>query len=120
MDSATGGLLHLCPRDPIRCGTPLDRRTRLVPAARVVYDLHNRQHHRNLNEDTHDSGQRRSGIEAEEANGGGDGKLEEIAGADERRRRRDAMGFAGRAIQQIGKAGVEVDLDQDRRPPALR
>jgi hypothetical protein len=52
-------------------------------------------------------------FEAEQADGGGDGQFEEVAGADQRRGPGDAMRSPA-AVEQIGEAGVEIDLDQDR------
>ncbi len=71
----------------------------LVPAAAAVHDLHHRQHHRHLDQHADDGRERRAGMEAEQADRGGDGELEEVAGADQRRRAGDAMLHAERAVE---------------------
>jgi multidrug efflux pump subunit AcrB len=63
----------------------------LVPAARSIRDPHDRQHHRHFNQDADDRRERGPGVEPEQADRGGDRQLEEVARANQRRRRRDAM-----------------------------
>ena len=67
-------------------------RAGLVPAARRLHQIDHRQHHRHLDQHADHGGQRRAGVEAEQADGGGDREFEEVAGADQRRGRGDAPG----------------------------
>ena len=62
----------------------------------AVHDPDDRQHHRHLDQHADDGGERGAGLEAEQADGGGDGELEEVAGADQGRRAGDAVLLAGR------------------------
>jgi MFS transporter, DHA2 family, multidrug resistance protein len=85
----------------------------LIPALAAVYDPHDRQHHRHLDENADDSGEGGPGVEAEQADGGGDGELEEVARADQGGGAGDAMLLARGPVQDVGEPSVEVDLDQD-------
>ncbi|MNY04738.1 hypothetical protein D3C86_1374340 [compost metagenome] len=53
-------------------------------------------------------------MKAEQADGGRDGQLEEIAGADEGRRPGDAMALTRHPVQEVGKPRIQIDLDEDR------
>ncbi len=46
---------------------------------RAVHDPDDREHHRHFDQHADDRRQRRAGVEAEQADGGGDGQLEEVA-----------------------------------------
>ena len=76
--------------------------------------MNDREHDRHLDQHADHRRERRARLEAEERDGRRDGELEEIAGADQRRRAGDAPLDADGAIEQIGEARVEIDLDQDR------
>ena len=44
-------------------------------------------------------------MDAEQADGGRHGQLEEVGGADQRRRTRDVVPFAEQAVEPVGQAG---------------
>src|SRR2546427_6181580 len=60
------------------------------------------------------SGQRRAGMETEQADGRGHGQLEEVARADQGRRAGDAVLLACLAVEPIGQAGIEEDRKSTR------
>ena len=70
-----------------------------VPGLAAVDDGDHRQHDRDLHQHADHGGQCRAGIEAEQADGRGHGQLEEVAGADQRRGRRDTMGLAEAPVE---------------------
>src|SRR5258708_5926679 len=86
----------------------------LIPWTAGIDDAHDREHDRNLDQHAHDRGQRGTGMEAEQADGGGHRQLEEVAGAAEGRRAPDAMLLTRDPVEEIGEASIEIDLDQDR------
>src|ERR1019366_6264659 len=63
----------------------------LIPAARLVADFADGQHHRHFDEHADDRRQRRAGTRAEERDRHGHRQLEEIARADERAGRGDVV-----------------------------
>ena len=91
-------------RGPCGGGLFTLRQTCLVPAAAGVHDLHHRKHDGNLDQDADDRRERRARVEAEQGDGGGDGQLKKIAGADQRRWSGDAVGLTCGAVEQIGRA----------------
>ena len=68
----------------------LCRSSALVPAARAAHDVHHRKHHRHFDQHADDGRKRRAGLESEQRDRRRHGQLEEIAGADQRRRPGDA------------------------------
>jgi hypothetical protein len=90
------------------------RDARSYQPLRVVHDPHHREHHRHLDQHADHGGEGCAGVEAEQADRRGHGQLEEVGGADQGRGAGDAVLLAGRSVEQVGEAGVEVDLDQDR------
>src|SRR5664280_3440252 len=86
----------------------------LVPTAAAVDDRDHGQHDRDLDQDPDHGCQGGARIEAEQADGRGDGQLEEVAGANQGGRSGDTMLFARQPVEQISEAGVEIDLDQNR------
>jgi MFS family permease len=86
----------------------------LVPALGAVHDPDHGQHDRNLDQHADDGGECCAGLEAEQADGGGNRQLEEIARADQGGGPGNTMLLAGKAVEDIGQPGIEIDLDQDR------
>ena len=65
--------------------------------------MHHQQHYRHFYQHAHHRGQRRAGLEAEQADGGGDGQFEEVARADQGRRASNVVGFTETPIEPIGQ-----------------
>jgi hypothetical protein len=53
-------------------------------------------------------------MKAKQADRGGDGQLEEIGGADQRRRAGNAVVFPNSTIECVGEPRIEKHLNQDR------
>jgi hypothetical protein len=78
----------------------------LVPSAATQHDPHDREHDRNLDQNSHDGRQRRPRLKSEQCDRRSDGELEEIRGADQRRRTRDIVRHAERPVEQVSDAGM--------------
>ena len=76
---------------------------RLIPAARLVADVADGQHHRHFDQHADDGGQRRAGAGAEQRDGHGHGQFKEVARADERAGRRDVVRHPEPPHQQVGQ-----------------
>src|SRR5690606_16993498 len=79
-----------------------------------VYDGDYRQHERNLDEYADDRGEGCARLQSEEADGGCDRELEEVARPDERRRPGHAVRNTELSVEQVGQSRVQHDLDEDR------
>ena len=85
----------------------------LVPALRTIDDAHDEQHHRHFDEHADDGRERGARVEAEQADRGGHGQLEEIdapINADGHA----MLCFSPTRRLAIGERCVEEHLDQDR------
>ena len=114
-------LLLLCnnamPADPgerrhklLRLKLSADYCGSFVPTSCSLDDGDHRQHHRHFDQHAHDRGEGRARLQAEQADRGGHGQLEEIGRADQRGGRGHAPCDAEAAAQPIGQAGIEIDL----------
>jgi hypothetical protein len=79
-----------------------------------------REHDRDLDEHADDGGQRRAGLEAEQADRHGDGELEEVGGADEGRRRGDVVREPPEPWPTGRRAEDPVALDDQRHGDQAR
>jgi hypothetical protein len=73
----------------------------LVSVARVIDQSDHHQHYRHLDQDTDHGRQGRTEIEAEETDGGGDRRLEKVAGPDQCRRTGNVVLFPDRRLSQL-------------------
>src|ERR1051326_1292137 len=64
--------------------TPLPRSTPSIPVVRAQHDPNDRKHHRHFDQNTHHRRQRRTGLEPEQRDCGGNGKLKKVGGPDQR------------------------------------
>ncbi|MPM57633.1 hypothetical protein SDC9_104456 [bioreactor metagenome] len=84
-----------------------------IPVLRAVHDGDDGQHDGHFDQHADHGGQGCAGLQAEQADGGGHGQLEEVAGTDEGRGAGYAVLHAEFAVEPVGEAGVEDDLDED-------
>ena len=86
----------------------------LVPAPTPQHDPHDGEHDRHFDQHADDGRQRRPGLKTEQRDRRGDRELEKIRSPNQRRRAGDVMRNPERAVDRVGNASIEIDLNHDR------